>query len=98
MKKLITLLIFSLSSSAFALDNNTKVLLGSLAIYYLHKDINNQPRSINYHPAKLQQEIVTIISPGFPDANPPRIEKCKIQVYDPQANFYKDEIVNCVRQ
>jgi len=100
MKKIIALLIFSLSTSSFALDNGTKALLGSLLIYSLHKNINDQPRIINYHPAKMQQEIVTIITDQMPQRNRNNLQEhynCLVQVYDPVSNHYRNEVMTCVR-
>ena len=100
MKKVIALIIFCLSTSAFALDTGTKTLLGSLLIYTLHKEINDQPRVINYHPAKMQQEIVTIITDQMPQRNKNQYREqynCIVQVYDPVSNHYRNEAMLCVR-
>lgn len=100
MKKLIALFLFSLSTSTFAMDSGTKALLGSLAIYYLHKEINDQPRVINYHHAKMQQEIVTVIVDQMPQRNKNHHTEhynCLVQVYDPVSNHYRNEVMMCVR-
>ena len=100
MKKFIALIIFSLSTSTFAMDSGTKVLLGTMVIYYLHKEINDQPRVINYHPAKMQQEIVTIITDQMPQRNRNHYTEqynCVVQVYDPVSNHYQNQTMTCVR-
>lgn len=100
MKKLITLLLFSFSTSTFAIDSGTKALLGTMAIYYLHKEINDQPRVINHHPAKMQQEIVTIITDQLPQRNRNHYTEqynCVVQVYDSVSNHYQNQTMVCLR-
>lgn len=97
MKKILLVLIAAtmLPISAYA-SNSERALLGTLLIYVLHKEINDQPRAINYHPAKLVPEVVSIIPP-IQNRNQEQYYNCVVQVYDPVSNHYRNEVMTCVR-
>lgn len=93
MKKIISIIVFSISTSAFAWGDREQGILTGIALYHLHK----QSQHHNHHHSHVRSvpEVVYVV-PAQRHVYP-SYYTCLVQIYDPITNTHRNEAMTCVR-